>query len=442
MIKELKTYIQSNGLFTQEDRILVACSGGVDSAALAKALHELGHDIALAHCNYQLRGKDSDLDQEFVEAFAMKLGVPCYTVSFETTSIAEAEKKGIQETARNLRYQWFEEIATTKGFDRIATAHHQDDQVETTLFHLLRGANWKGLSGMDAQRGRIVRPLLGVSKSDILHFAKANQLDWREDSSNDSKKYSRNRIRHELIPLLDDIRPGFKKNILRRVAIFKEIDALLDEFLEQLNLNLLELTAEGVLIFIDELEEMEYKRLWMSKVARDYGFDGIRVDEILRLAKAEQGKALYSETHRIVKERDMLMITAIPNAADTKEYLIHEESETMEYPIMLEFETKLGAAEVVKNKDIGQFDWDKLAFPLILRKWKTGDRIRPLGLNGSQLISDILQQSKANHIQKENTWVIENAGEIIWVIGLKISDSTKITSRTQKTFSIHRVNEN
>ena len=439
MIKELESYIQTNGLFTKEDRILVACSGGVDSAVLAKSLKELGYSIALAHCNYKLRGKASDLDQEFVEVFAMKLNVPFYTINFDTQNIAKVEKKGIQETARKLRYDWFEEIANTKNYDRIATAHHEDDQIETSLFHLLRGVSWNGLSGMDAQRGRVVRPLLGASKSDILHFAKVNQLEWREDASNASKKYSRNRIRHELIPLLDDIRPGFKNNILRRLAIFKEIDILLDEFLDRLNLNLIEITPEGVLISIDELEDMEYKRLWISKVARDYGFDGIRVEEILRLAKAEQGKALYSKTHRIVKERDMLMITAIPNTADTHEYLIHEESEAMEHPISLEFETTHGIQEIIQNSNIGQFDCDKLTFPLVLRKWENGDRIRPLGMKGTKLISDILQQKKANHLQKENTWIIESEGEIIWVIGLKISDSAKITSQTKKIFKIHKV---
>ncbi|MGB1032825.1 MAG: tRNA lysidine(34) synthetase TilS, partial [Flavobacteriales bacterium] len=254
MIKQLKHNISNNALFTSSDRILVACSGGADSVALAYLLKESGYQIALAHCNFKLRGEESDQEEESVQALAKHLEVPFFVQTFETKQFAEEQRIGIQEAARKLRYSWFESIAKGNDYSRIATAHHKDDQLETYLFHVMRGSHWSGFSGIPALNGSIVRPLLVFTKAELLAYLSENGHKWKHDKSNDSIDYSRNKIRHQLIPQMQEIRPGFDKNVFRQIELFKEVNHLLDDFLGQINASLMQLTSEGLLISIKELK--------------------------------------------------------------------------------------------------------------------------------------------------------------------------------------------
>ncbi|MEO0404138.1 MAG: tRNA lysidine(34) synthetase TilS, partial [Bacteroidota bacterium] len=348
----------------------------------------------------------------------------------------------VQQAARTLRYNWFHEVMSKEGYSRLATAHHKDDQVETYLHHIMRGSTWSGFSGIPIMNQHVVRPLLCFTKSDLMQYLMDNELLWREDLSNHETKYTRNKIRHDLIPMMQDIRPGFEKNVHRQIAMFTEVNAMLEEFLSQLSFNLMEITPEGLLIFVDELQEMQYKRLWLTHIGRDYSFDGSRVDEILKLITADNGKAVYSATHRIVKERNVLMITSLPSEIDAKTYFVQQEDQELLHPIHLVLEHTTKKIPIDADPLHAQMDADQLTFPLVLRRWKEGDRFKPLGMKGkSQLLSDYFVQNKFSTVQKENTWVLESASKIIWIVGHRMSDLVRIRDRTSRTYCMKWVKE-
>lgn len=436
MIQLLKKHIEDHALFTSADQILVACSGGADSVALAHLLKESGYSIALAHCNFQLRGIASDQEEQSVDELAKLLDVPIFIKRFHTRAYAEEHRIGIQEAARKLRYAWFESIAKANDYTRIATAHHKDDQLETYLFHVMRGSHWSGFSGIPVLNDRVVRPLLVFTKAELLAYLNENNYTWKHDQSNDSVDYSRNKIRHELIPKMQEIRPGFDKNVFRQIELFKEVNHLLDDFLDQLSTSLMQLTSEGLLIRIEELKEMKYKRLWLTSIARDYAFTASRVDEILSLIDSENGKAVYSSSHRIIRERDVLMITPLPNEMDAETYFIHQDDTEILHPIELHLKYERGKSTIEINESLAQMDADQLDFPLVLRKWKNGDRFQPLGMKGSQLLSDYFVQNKFTQIEKEGTWVVESGSKIIWIVGRRIAHHVRLTAQTKKTYSL------
>ncbi|NQX91854.1 MAG: tRNA lysidine(34) synthetase TilS [Flavobacteriales bacterium] len=442
MIDRLTTYAVKNALFTFEDKILVACSGGADSVALVHLLFKAGFDIGIAHCNFQLRGSDSEEDALFCKELAAKYDLPYHQTVLNTKEYVNEHRVSIQQAARALRYDWFNEVMKEKGYSRLATAHHKDDQVETYLHHIMRGSTWSGFDGIPVKNQEIVRPLLCFDKSALMRYLMDHSLLWREDLSNQETKYTRNQIRHDLIPTMQEIRPGFEKNVHRQIAMFTEVNALLEEFLSQLSFNLVEITPEGLLIFVDELQEMQYKRLWLAYIGREYSFEGSRVDEILKLITADNGKAVYSSTHRIVKERNVLMITPLPSEVDSNTYFIQQEDQELLYPIHLVLTHTPEKVQLNGDPLHAQMDADTLNFPLVLRRWKEGDRFKPLGMKGkSQLLSDYFVQNKFSTVQKENTWVLESASEIIWIVGHRMSELVRLSDHTTRTYCMRWVKE-
>ena len=439
MIQLLKKHIEDNALFTAGDRILIACSGGADSVALAHLLKESGYHIGLAHCNFQLRGTASGQEEQSADELAKLLDVPIFIKRFNTREYAEERRIGIQEAARKLRYDWFESIAKANNYSRIATAHHKDDQLETYLFHIMRGSYWSGFTGVPVLNGMVARPLLVFTKAELLTYLSDNNYTWKHDQSNDSVDYSRNKIRHEVIPKMKEIRPGFDKNVFRQIELFKEVNHLLDDFLDQLSNSLIQLTSEGLLIRIEELKEMKYKRLWLTSIARDYAFTASRVDEILSLIDSENGKAIYSASHRIIRERDMLMITPLPIELDAETYFIQQGDTELLHPIELHLKYERGKSAIEINESLAQMDADQLSFPLVLRKWKNGDRFQPLGMEGNQLLSDYFVQNKLSQIEKEATWIIESGSKIIWIVGRRIAHHVRLTEQTKKTYSLLKI---
>jgi tRNA(Ile)-lysidine synthase len=436
MIEKLLDFVKDKKLLIKGDKILVACSGGVDSMSLAFLLKEAGFEIALAHCNFQLREEDSNLDERLVKDFGTEHEITVYTIRFDTKTSVEEDGKSTQEVARKLRYEWLENKRVEIGYDKIATAHHRNDLVETYLMHMMRGSSYSGFSSIPAINGVIVRPVLFAEKTDLTIFASKHKIPFRADKSNDTSVYTRNRVRNELIPLMNSIKPGFALNVHRQIELFGEINLLVDEFLDQLNLTLVEPVEEGLLIYINELLDMPYKKLWTSRIARDYGFGARRVQEIIDLCYSQTGKEIQSESHRIIRQHQYLMVTPVVST-EIKPVQFDIKSRELLYPLHLQFEL---LDEVPKTLDLGNnialFDVQKLDEKLELRLWKDGDKFKPLGLGGSQNISDLLTQNKMRKIKKEQQLVLTSNEEIIWVPGIRMGRVAAISRSTSEVLKI------
>lgn len=435
MIELLREHLASSNLIREKAKVIVACSGGPDSMALADLLHRLEIDLVIAHVNFGLRGKASDADEAFVKSFANNLNIPFFSKTFDTRNEAANLGIGIQETARFLRYAWFHELLDELAADRIATAHHQDDVIETYLAHILRGSSLGGFSSIPQKNGAVIRPLLPFKKVDLLDHLIAFNIPFREDESNVQTYYSRNKIRLQLIPLMESIRPGFKNNILRQISLFKELNPLISKFLSEMTVEFIEPSENGLTISLDMLNSFPYPRLLLSHLCSDYGFPAKRIDEVVDLLQSQNGKFLASESHRITKERGALVISINPED-DHSVYTIDADTVELNGPVDMVLTKRSGFPELNNDSYEAFIDLEKLEFPLHLRKWKDGDRFRPLGMTGFQKLSDFFTQLKISNQEKRNAWILESKGEIIWVVGYRIDDRFKITETTRNYLHI------
>lgn len=432
MIDKMLHYIEEQKLLTAEDKVLVACSGGVDSMVLAHMLFSAGLNIALAHCNFQLRGTDSDQDEQVVRDFGKANNITVYVAKFDTKKISEETEGSLQEVARKLRYDWLESKREEIGFQKIATAHHRNDLVETYLMHIMRGSSYSGFSSIPPQNGSVIRPLLYAEKQQIRNYAADEAIAFREDASNATNVYTRNQVRNELIPMMQKIKPGFEYNIYRQIELFSEINNLVDDFLDQLNVTLVEPVEEGLQIYIDELLDMPYKKLWTSRIARDYGFGAKRVDEIIDLCYSITGKEIQSATHRIIRQHQYLLVTTLSSDPPVPTQFSPLQEEVL-YPIHLSLKVlPHPPSNLDEGPLVAYFDLEKLDKELELRAWQAGDRLKPLGLDGSQKVSDLLTQNKSTKLEKEQQTVVVSKGVIIWVIGIRMGRFAAISKNTRK----------
>lgn len=388
-------------------KIVLALSGGIDSMVLADMLLQDKLDFVLAHCNFHLRGEESDGDEQFVRDYAERNGVTLYVKNFDTVGYAKEHGVSIEMAARDLRYAWFEELRQQLNYDYIAVAHHADDQLETFFINLLRGAGIRGLKGMQKVNGRIIRPLLDNSREEIHQYAIENGLTWREDHTNAETRFLRNKIRHELLPVID----GISKE--GRSAILKSIHHLASE-----NELYRELVKEKLSTANCELSTASFQLLfeWL----RDYGFNEDQVHFIHDALDGQPGKSFFSPTHRLTVERDGLELTPICQQHDEPVKLSYQQIE------------KKADYVVDKSPKVAQLDYEKLAFPLQIRKWQAGDRFHPLGMKGSKLLSDFFVDQKMSTRQKEECYVLTTADDaIVWVIGRRIDDRFKVTNHTK-----------
>lgn len=407
---------------------------------LADLMRNIGYDLVLAHVNYKRRGADSDADERLVKTYASEHGLE-FAATEAPATLPLSDEYGFQSAARKLRYDFFEELRITHGADFVVTAHHRDDLIETYLSHILRGSHWRGFSGIPRVNGQVVRPMLHLSRQDILRYAVNHEVPYRHDTSNDSPDYQRNRIRHELIPLMEDIRPGFERNILRQIDLFIETAHILEGFLGKLATDVLLLRPEGLVIATSGLDELPFLRLLLLEVIGDYGFHAHRVDEVLDLLGADPGKVLYSSSHRITRERDHLLITPVPEGPPGPA-LISEETQEIHSPIHLVIDyPDLNEAHWVNDENEALMDLLKLQFPLEVRIWRSGDRIRPIGLKGSMKVSDLITQAKLSTVEKERVCVVLSGDEVVWVPGLRMADAVKITSKTAAVVRVRRIPE-
>lgn len=447
MLNLFTTYIKKEKLFSKTDNILLTVSGGIDSVVMCELFHKAGLKFGIAHCNFQLRGDESEGDENFVEELAEKYRVQFHSVSFDTSAFAKKNKLSIQVAARKLRYDWFEEIRTQFDYSFIATAHHQDDSIETFFINLIRGTGIAGLHGILPKQNNIIRPLLFTNKDQIELFAKKNKLEYREDSSNASDKYVRNKIRHKLIPILKELNPNIHKTIAEDIQRLSDTEKVYKKEIVDKRSKIIKEDKNGIQISIKELKKLNPIEPYLFEFLYPLGFNSATVDEIIESLNGQSGKQFFSATHRLIKDRDFLFLESRDKNQESRlkkkgnHFIKKNQTELSNDTLRLNFKTisKSTNYELRTTNSIANIDFDKLEFPLEVRKWKNGDIFYPLGMKGKKKLSDFFIDKKISISEKENIWLLTSKNEIVWVIGLRLDDRFKVTDKTKKIYFVERV---
>lgn len=430
MITQFSAHISTNFPFLKEKKLLIAVSGGIDSVVLAEILNQLGFTIALAHCNFQLRGTASDQDEIFVNAMANRLGILGFTKKFDTKAYAKKEKLSIQVAARELRYNWFNSLLKKHGLDYILTAHHSDDDLETFLINLSRGTGLEGLTGIPKKNGNIIRPLLPFSREKIENFAKNHKLTWREDASNAETKYLRNRLRHNVIPALKDSSPQFLNAFSKTIEHLRETQQIVEDAMIGVRQKVILYNEDGIIKFgIKELQQLEHTRAYLYELLKDYNFTSW--NDIYDLLDAQSGKFVVSHTHRVLKNRAFLIVSPIESGSKNETFIL----ETFQNKIRTEkFELKISKCTQYypeSNSNIAYVDADKVKWPLTIRKWQQGDYFYPFGMQSKKKLSKYFKDEKRSLLDKENTWILVSDDKILWVINNRLDNRFKVTDSTK-----------
>jgi len=433
MQKEFERYLKLVCRCSPEKRFLLTISGGIDSVVMAELFYAARIDFDFAHCNFHLRGEESDGDQVFVENLAQRMNVKCFVNHFDTQDYAGKNGISIQMAARDLRYEWFEEIREKNGYNFIVTGHNRNDMVETVLINFARGSGIRGLSGIRARHGFLIRPLLFASRAEIRKYADVHSLSWREDSSNAETKYIRNRIRHVLIPEFEAINPSFMQNATDTISHLSQTEQLLNLALAQIKKSVWIELPDKFLIDIEKLTEFPAVETLLFEFLREFGCTPILVRSIMSSFESTPGKRFITRTHSITRDRTHLIITKSGVPVDT-EMEIDADTALVTYPIYLtlvSIKVKPGYTIPSENR-YAVLDWDQLVFPLTIRRWRSGDHFHPLGMKGTKKISDFLIDNKVPLPDKQHVWVIESSGNIVWVVNHRIDDRYRITAKTSQ----------
>ena len=425
-----------------QGKFLAAVSGGIDSVVLCELCKQTGIQFSIAHCNFQLRGEESERDEKFVRILGGKYGVEVFVKNFDTEVYANENKISIQEAARELRYDWFVRLKKEKGFSFTLLAHHADDNIETLMLNFFRGTGLQGLTAMpeeNADEKFFLRPLLDVRRKEIIEFAEQHQLQWVEDSSNLSSKYTRNFFRNEILPAIKKVYPQVEENLLSNIERFKKTNALYRISVEELKKKICEQYASEVRIPVLKLMKYRHTSL-IYEIIKEYGFGEKQVEEVLKLADADSGKFIENDQYQIIKHRNWFIIAPNANMVDT--IGIEEGMEKVCFSGgRLELKTvPKEKFHLQKKENIAQLDLKHIEFPLLLRKWRQGDYFYPLGMKKKKKLARFFIDQKLSKNQKENIWVLESNKKIIWIVGMRIDDRFKVTDSTKQILFISVTN--
>ncbi|NCC72801.1 MAG: tRNA lysidine(34) synthetase TilS [Sphingobacteriia bacterium] len=441
MLERFLRFIEQKKLFSLKDRVIVTNSGGIDSMVMTRLFEMAGIEFGIAHCNFQLRGQESDEDAGFVDNYAAQNNIRLFQKNFNTRKYASDNKITIQEAARELRYDWFEELITKTGYSCYATAHQFDDQIETFFINLFRGTGISGLRGILPKNNNCVRPLLFATRKEIEEFAVLHSVKFREDSSNQKNDYLRNRIRHFVLPALQKSSPDFKTGFDNTFNLLSQVETFIQSEISNISKELVSTIDNLQAINIEKLQNYQPVEFTLFELLRPFRFNYQNVRMMMNSFGSSSGQKFLSTSHQAVLDRGQLLIS--PKTMDDennkiKSVFIREGVNQLNYPVTLRLEihSYTKGFTLKRKKNIALLDAGKLTFPLEVRQVQTGDFFYPLGLGGKKKLSDFFTNEKFSFTQKEKTWLLTSKGEIVWVIGYRTDDRFKITSATQKVLVI------
>ena len=438
MLNKFIHYIDSQNLVGSNDKILLTVSGGMDSVSMAHLFYKAGYAFDIAHCNFKLRGKESDDDFAFVQKLAKKYRSKFYCKDFDTKEFAQQSKISIQMAARELRYQWFEELAIKHNYSCIAVAHNCDDYVETILINLIRGTGLKGLTGIKPRQRKIIRPLLFATRLEINEYIKKEKLTYREDSSNSDTKYHRNLIRKKILPLIGQINPSFTETLIGESEIFQSAYTIYQKEIEKMR-KAISLPAENKIVFsIPKIQSLRLSAPVIYDLISPYGFNYTDSKNVLEILNAESGRKFFSDSHILLKDRKTLIIEEIRDTLANKIFSIDRNLHTLSTPVKLTLKKHKNNSEyqIPIESGIASVDYDKLVFPLYLRHWEKGDFFIPLGLKGKKKLSDFFIDRKVSLLDKKKIWLLFSENNIVWVVGYQLDDRYKVTSETKNILQL------
>lgn len=417
LMKKVKEFIEKEDLFSKQDKILVALSGGADSVALTRILITLGYHCEAAHCNFELRGEESDRDEDFVRNFCRSLNIKCHSIHFETRRYAAQQSISIEMAARELRYNWFSKICEESDCQVVAVAHHKDDSVETMLLNLIRGTGINGLLGIRPKNGNVVRPLLCASRQEVVAYLHRMNQTYVTDSTNLEDEYTRNKIRLNLLPLMEEINPSVKDGLVKTSSYLNDISKVYQQAIKE-SIDRIFITPEKE-ISIEKLMNEPAPQALLFEVLSPLGFNSTQVEEVYGSLNGQPGKRFISSQWQVVKDRELLLIEKVKTANDKPQIIFEEVLLTKEFVIP-------------KDKNTACFDANKFKGVISIRKWEKGDYFIPFGMKGKKLVSDFMTDSKFSLLKKEQQWVLSCNDQIAWLIGERTDNRFRIDDSTQK----------
>jgi len=428
MHKAFKDHIDEHMPRLGERPFFIACSGGLDSVVLAHLCHNLGMQFTLVHCNFKLRGAESDEDETFVRHLADIWGVPVLVKAFNVQGHIKTHGGSVQMAARELRYAWFYELLENTGHDTLLTAHHADDALETFLINLSRGSGLDGLRGIPMEHNGVWRPLLPFSRKTMLRYATDNGLQWREDSSNADTKYLRNQIRHKVVPAVKELHPTFLDNFLQTQQYLQDSSQMLENHIEVLRAQLFQEHHEGepIPISIPALRKLHPLKSYLFQLFKPYGFTN--GTDMVQLLNSISGKQLRSKTYRLIRDREVLLLVA-KQPLDSGTHAIHPHDSSITTPMPMTIDEVTALGETAQN--VLYVDKEKLNYPLVLRKWQKGDYFYPLGMQGGKKLSKFFKDEKMDMLTKESQWLLCSGDDIVWVVGRRADERFKVNTTTK-----------
>jgi tRNA(Ile)-lysidine synthase len=437
MLQDFKNYIRKLDLCRPDDRILLAVSGGIDSIVMAHLFKEAGYDCTLAHCNFQLRGDDSEEDEGFVRSLASYLEIPIMVKRFDVEAEMKEHGISLQMAARDLRYAWFEELLTEHSLDRVATAHNQNDSVDTFFLNLSRGSGIRGLKGISPSRGRIIRPLLFASRSQIESYQKSQRIEYREDSSNRETKYQRNKIRHDVLPVMEQINPGFLEVMEGNMTRIGEVFEIYDQSIQKIRHELFTEKNGKITIAIEKLRALSPLRTWLYELFSPFGFTKMQCEGIEKIMEAGPGRQSISTSHRLFMDRDRMILVPTGSLSFERFYLDNpEKHSSLPFPMDMEVLDRSALGSIPKDPNTACLDLDSFQFPLIIRRWMHGDYFFPLGMEQIKKLSDFFVDEKVSVPEKDRTWIMASGKKIVWIMGYRIDNRFRITPSTQRVLRL------
>jgi tRNA(Ile)-lysidine synthase len=440
LYEEFLNYIRDNTLFGNDDSVLLAVSGGIDSMVMSHLFLKLGTNIGIAHCNFSLRGSESDMDEELVKDFSDSNGIPFYTIRFRTKEYSVSKGISVQMAARELRYSWFEKIREENNYDFIAVAHNRNDNIETLLINLIRGTGITGLSGMKPAGIRIIRPILFASRHKIEEYCCENRILFREDKSNTETRYTRNKIRHLVLPLLKEINPSIEETLTETAGKLADIDEIVTDYINGLRLKLSVKRDDTTIFDIKKLSDLKAGKALIFELFGPYGITGATSGDLENILAGRTGKQVLTKTHRMVISRNELLVSPLESRKKDC-YKINTPEDLLMVPgiVSARIIAIESGVKIPDSKYIASVDSDKIRFPLLIRQWESGDAFFPLGMKKKKKLSNYFIDRKYSLIDKEKALILESAGNIVWIIGERIDDRFKVSELTSRILQIEAI---